>query len=248
MNHPQPKGRWKPPLLGCNGSVTFLTLLPELAVPLPVLITGDLSVPGCSIEAGVPEVLLQHSLTVTRVVMLHGVDGKGVAQPVRAYAAFFTGDRVHQVAESGSVSALADDLPSAVAVDTEYQEFAVLVHRATALDVILEKGQAIIIQRQCTHPAVFLFFGYCLLHFDTALRTESVSLTQPGVALRAGYLYAGFEVLNPNGALLEVYIIWSQREGFRNTAAKMKEQRDQQPVTHIGCCFEQPINFIYLQI
>jgi len=42
-------------------------------IPFLVLLSRDLSVLGCSIEAGMPQVLLEQSKTVTRIVHLGGV-------------------------------------------------------------------------------------------------------------------------------------------------------------------------------
>ena len=62
INHPQPKGLRKPPLVGLSASTTVLSLSPKLFVPLPVLFTGNLSVLRRGIEAGVPQVLLEEPL------------------------------------------------------------------------------------------------------------------------------------------------------------------------------------------
>jgi len=122
-----------------------LILLPELAVPLSVLITGDLSVFGRCVKAGVAEVLLQHSHPLAGVIVLHSVNGEGISQTVRADTAFATCGRIHQVAESGPMSAIVYYLPGAVAIDAKDQKFAILDYRAAAGDEIFKQSKGIVI-------------------------------------------------------------------------------------------------------
>ncbi len=76
-----------------------------------MLFPGNLPVLCRGIEAGVPQVFLEKPEPVSRVVLLDGVDRKGVPKPVRAYAMHPTGLRVHQAAEDGPVSAVPDHPP-----------------------------------------------------------------------------------------------------------------------------------------
>ena len=63
----------------------------------------------------VPQVLLQHSDTIARVVEFYRVDGKGISEPVGTNIMYFPAFGVNQTRKSGSLSAVPDDLPGAVA-------------------------------------------------------------------------------------------------------------------------------------
>jgi len=62
-----------------------------------MLVTRDLSVLGGGIEAGMPQVLLQQAEAVARIVKLHGVNSKGIAQFVWSSKVKLTGIRVSKL-------------------------------------------------------------------------------------------------------------------------------------------------------
>lgn len=60
-----------------------VTILPEVVVPTPMLLTGDFTIPCRSVEALVTKMFLKHSQTVAGVVVFDCVDGEGVPKLVR---------------------------------------------------------------------------------------------------------------------------------------------------------------------
>jgi hypothetical protein len=57
---------------------------------------------------------------------------------------------------------------------------------------------------------VFLFFGYGFLYRRAALGTEGVTLSQSGTTLRAGKLNARLQMLDSDGAFIEIDILYTQ--------------------------------------
>ena len=62
----------------------------------------------------VPQVLLQHSDTIARVVEFNRVDGKGISEPVGTNIVYLPAFGVNQMWKAGFLSAVLDDLPGAV--------------------------------------------------------------------------------------------------------------------------------------
>ena len=63
----------------------------------------------------VPQVFLQHSDAIARVVEFYRVDGKGIPEPVWTNIVYLPAFGVNQTWQSGFLSAVPDDLPGAVA-------------------------------------------------------------------------------------------------------------------------------------
>lgn len=127
----------KPSLFQVDSLIHPLSL-PEFVIPFPVLLAGDLPVSGRGIEALVAEVLLEETEAITGIIMLHGIYGKSVPELMRGDVVDFARFGINEFWQAGFFSALLDDLPGAVAVNTKYHLPAVFLHRATAIDVFLE--------------------------------------------------------------------------------------------------------------
>ena len=70
--------------------------MPQPFIPLLELATGDFSIFGSGIKAGVAELFLQKPQTITGIIDSHGMDGKGISQSVRADVVLLTSLRVNQ--------------------------------------------------------------------------------------------------------------------------------------------------------
>ncbi len=66
-----------------------------------------------------------------------------------------------------------------------------------------------------------------------------MSFAQSGAASRTGELYAGFEVLNGNGALSKVYVLDPDTKSLADATAEFEECLDQQAIPQIGSRFLQ---------
>jgi len=84
--------------------------------------------------------------------------------------------------------------------------------------------QDIAINRESPYPAVFFFLSYCLFDVMSADWAESMSFAQPRPAPWTVRADASFEVQDGYGAGIEVNILYSQCQGFRNTAAQPRQE------------------------
>jgi len=171
-----------------------------------VLLTRYFPVPGGGVEAGVPQMLLEQPEAITRVIQLHGMNGKGISETVRAYSTPFASGRVHQVAEASPVGTVPYYLPGAVPIDAEDHALSISRHRPAALDVALEHLKRIVIQRQGSHFAVLLSPGNRLLHLRSTSGAKGVGLSQPGTAVTTGDFYPRLQVLDGYHSPIKVYI------------------------------------------
>ena len=61
-----------------------------------MLFTGDFPVPGGGVEADMPQMLLQQSQTVTRIIYLHSMYAESIPQAVWADTSYSAGLRIDQ--------------------------------------------------------------------------------------------------------------------------------------------------------
>jgi hypothetical protein len=150
------------------------------------------------------------------------MDGKGIPQPVRTDVMHSASFRIDQMGQSRLLGTFLDDLPGAVAVDAKDEIPLPAYYRPTAFDVILQYSERILIQRQCSHPAVFLLFGHGAFHLVAALGTKAMTLPQPRATLIAGELYPCFKVLDGNSASAKINITCGNTQCLGDTTSKVK--------------------------
>ena len=121
-----------------------------------MLSTGYLPILGGGVETGMPQVLLEQSQTISRIVKLHSVDSEAISQPMGAYIVTLTSLRVYQLRQSCFLSTVANCLPCPMAVDAKYKSSALLNDWATAAKIVSKQAQSVIIQGQYPLFAVFL--------------------------------------------------------------------------------------------
>ena len=76
------------------------------------------------------------------------MDCEGIAQVMGAYVMNSAALTINQLCQSGSLTTVSHDLPTAMAIDTENQLLAVSNDRTAAPDVLLKQLQAVTVNGQ----------------------------------------------------------------------------------------------------
>ena len=68
---------------------------PQAIIPLAMLFSGNLSILGCGIEAGVTQMLMEQSQCIAGVIQLHCVHTEGISEAMRVNTSYPAGFGVH---------------------------------------------------------------------------------------------------------------------------------------------------------
>jgi hypothetical protein len=177
--------------------------MPKPVVPLPVLLLGDFPVPGGGIETEMPQMLLQQSQTVTRIVYLHSMYAEGIPQPVGADTSYSSSFRIDQVWKTGPLGAISNYLPCSMPGKVKQGRFSI---RGQGIDITLQHRQGGLINRKYPDTSFFLLALHLLADPSSAARTKLMPVAQPCPTLGARNRYDHLQVNYSGCALLKIYI------------------------------------------
>ena len=114
---------------------------------------------------------------------------------------------INQNWQPGPFSTLSYYLPGSVPIDAKDEHFALSQDWTATLDVIPQYSQGIAIDGERPYPAALLFLNQSLFNLLTTSGAKSMAPAQPCSTVGAGQLETALEVLDSDGALVNVYIL-----------------------------------------